>query len=136
MKEQVFFYGTLRTGFTRRPQIGIDPKLTFIGRGSIQALLFDLGIYPAAVPGDGRVRGEVFETDDPAAVLSGLDAIEGYRPAAPEQSLYTRVQAPVVLDDGRTVTAWVYFYNAPLGQARQILSGDYLEHLEKDKKEK
>jgi gamma-glutamylcyclotransferase (GGCT)/AIG2-like uncharacterized protein YtfP len=136
MKERVFFYGTLRTGFTRRPQIGIDSKLTFVGRGSIHALLFDLGIYPAAVPGDGRVWGELFETDDPTTVLASLDAIEGYRPAAPEQSLYTRVQAPVALEDGRTVTAWVYFYNAPLGQAPQILSGDYLEHLEKDKKEK
>lgn len=136
MKERVFFYGTLRTGFTRRPQISIDSKLIFVGRGWIQGLLFDLGIYPAAVPGDGRVWGELFEADDPETVLAGLDAIEGYRPAAPEQSLYTRVQTPVVLDDGRTVTAWVYFYNAPLGQAPKILSGDYLEHLEKGKKER
>ena len=136
MTEHVFFYGTLRTGFTRRPQIGIDSKLRFVGRGSIQALLFDLGLYPAAVPGDGRVWGEVFETDDPVMVLPRLDAIEGYRPAAPDQSLYTRVQALVVLEDGRAVNAWVYLYNAPLGQASQILSGDYLEHLEKDKKEK
>ena len=136
MAERMFFYGTLRTGFTRRPQIGIDSKLKFVGRGSIQALLFDLGLYPAAVPGDGRVWGEVFETDDPVTVLLRLDAIEGYRPAAPDQSLYTRVQAPVVLEDGRAVDAWVYLYNAPLGQAPQILSGDYLEHLEKDKKER
>ena len=136
MTEQVFFYGTLRTGFTRRPQIGVDPKLSFVGHGSIQALLFDLGLYPAAVPGEGRVWGEVFETDDPMSVLASLDAIEGYRQTAPEQSLYTRVQAPVALEDGRTMIAWVYFYNAPLGQASQILSGDYLEHLEKDKREK
>lgn len=136
MSERVFFYGTLRTGFTRRPQIGVDSKLTFVGHGSIQALLFDLGLYPAAVPGDGRVWGEVFEIDDPLSVLTRLDAIEGYRPATPEQSLYTRMQAPVALEGGRTVSAWVYFYNAPLGQASQILSGDYLEHLEKDKREK
>ena len=25
--------------------------------------------------------------------------------------------------------AWVYFYNAPLGRAERIDSGDYLEHL-------
>jgi gamma-glutamylcyclotransferase (GGCT)/AIG2-like uncharacterized protein YtfP len=136
MSECVFFYGTLRTGFTRRPQIGIDSKLTYVGSGSIQALLFDLGIYPAAVPGDGRVWGEVFETNDPASVLASLDEIEGYRPAAPEQSLYTRMQVPVTMENRRTVSAWVYFYNAPLGQASQILSGDYLEHLEKDKKER
>jgi hypothetical protein len=25
--------------------------------------------------------------------------------------------------------AWAYFYNAPLGRAERIESGDYLEHL-------
>jgi len=136
MAERVFFYGTLRTGFNRRLQAGIDPKLRFIGRGSIRAMLFDLGIYPAAVPGAGRVWGEVFETDEPDTVLSRLDSIEGHRPGDPEHSLYTRVQAPVTLEDGQTLAAWVFFYNAPLGQAPQILTGDYVQHLEQDKEEK
>ena len=35
----------------------------------------------------------------------------------------------VTLDDGRTAAAWAYFYNAPLGRAQRIASGDYLEHL-------
>ena len=35
----------------------------------------------------------------------------------------------VTLDDGRSENAWAYFYNAPLGQAQRIASGDYLEHL-------
>jgi gamma-glutamylcyclotransferase (GGCT)/AIG2-like uncharacterized protein YtfP len=38
------------------------------------------------------------------------------------------------LEDGRTLQAWVYFYNAPLGQAAQILSGDYRRYLEKNSK--
>ena len=37
--------------------------------------------------------------------------------------------APVTLEDGRIVDAWAYFYNAPLGRAERIHSGDYLEHL-------
>ena len=32
-------------------------------------------------------------------------------------------------DDGRVAYAWVYFYNAPLGRAERIESGDYLQHL-------
>jgi gamma-glutamylcyclotransferase (GGCT)/AIG2-like uncharacterized protein YtfP len=80
------------------------------------------------------VWGELFETDEPELVLAGLDSIEGYRPGDPEHSLYTRVQSPVTLEDGRTLQAWVYFYNAPLGQAAQILSGDYLRYLEKTRK--
>ena len=133
MIDRVFFYGTLMTGFNRRLRIGIDSKLRYVGRGSINAILFDLGIYPAAVPGEGRVWGELFETDEPDLVLAGLDSIEGYRPGDPEHSLYMRIQSPVTLEDGQTQTAWVYFYNAPLGQASQIASGDYLRHLDKKK---
>jgi gamma-glutamylcyclotransferase (GGCT)/AIG2-like uncharacterized protein YtfP len=63
------------------------------------------------------------------AVLEELDAIEGYRASEPDTSLYTRVETPVTFDDGRAAVAWAYFYNAPLGQAQRIESGDYLEHL-------
>ena len=66
---------------------------------------------------------------DPDAVLSELDEIEGFQPTEPDQSLYTRVEAAVTFDDGRTANAWVYFYNAPLGRAERIESGDYLRHL-------
>ena len=130
MTDRVFFYGTLMTGFDRRRRAGIDPLLMWVGRGRIQAALFDLGIYPAAVPDpDGTVWGEVYRTDDLERVLAGLDEIEGYCPEQPEASLYLRVEAPVVYEDGRTDTVWVYFYNAPLGRAERIRSGDYLEHL-------
>ncbi len=93
MPEQVFFYGTLRTGFNRTTRAGVDAFLKFTGRASIGAKLFDLGIYPAAVPAtDSRVWGEVFEITDPPKVLAALDRIEGHRPAEPERSLYNRVR--------------------------------------------
>jgi gamma-glutamylcyclotransferase (GGCT)/AIG2-like uncharacterized protein YtfP len=126
----VFFYGTLMTGFDRRRRTGIDPKLRYRGRGWIQAALFDLGLYPAAVPAtEGRVWGEVFEMLEGEAVLSALDEIEGYRSGEPDASLYVRTEADVHLPDGIVSTAWVYFYNAPLGRAPRITSGDYLEYL-------
>lgn len=131
MAEYAFFYGTLMMPFNRPGRQRVDSKLVFEGRGSIQAALFDLGIYPAAVPtNDGSsVWGEVYELRDPPAVLAALDEIEGYRVSEPERSLYTRVLAEVTLEDGRTQPAWAYFYNAPLGRAQRIASGDYLEHL-------
>lgn len=130
MSDRVFFYGTLRRGFDRTTRAGLDDLLTFLWRGSIQARLFDLGIYPAAVPAaDSRVWGEVFEMTDPGRVLPVLDEIEGCSEETPDSSLYTRSEVPVTLDDGRTERAWVYFYNAPLGQAPEILSGDYLKYL-------
>jgi gamma-glutamylcyclotransferase (GGCT)/AIG2-like uncharacterized protein YtfP len=129
--DHVFFYGTLMSPFNRPGRLRITPKLSFTGRGSIRAALFDLGIYPAAVPADDQslVWGEVYETQDPAAVLAALDEIEGYRPNQPERSLYTRILTEVTLEGDRSARAWAYFYNAPLGRAQRIASGDYLEHL-------
>jgi gamma-glutamylcyclotransferase (GGCT)/AIG2-like uncharacterized protein YtfP len=130
MGDLAFFYGTLMTGFDRRRRIGIDPKMHFRARGWVQAALFDLGIYPAAVPADdGRVWGEVFELIDADGVLAALDEIEGYRSSEPDNSLYIRTKVPVYLPDGSTEQAWIYFYNAPLGKAPRIESGDYLEYL-------
>jgi gamma-glutamylcyclotransferase (GGCT)/AIG2-like uncharacterized protein YtfP len=126
----VFFYGTLMAGFDRRRNAGIDGMLTFIGRGSIGAVLFDLGPYPAAIPApDAQVWGELYQIADPDAVVAALDDIEGYRPDLPDQSLYTRQQTDVRLQDGTTSSAWVYFYNQPLGRATRIESGDYLEFI-------
>ena len=129
MADFVFFYGTLMAGFDRRRRAGIDHQLTYRGRGSIRAALFDLGIYPAAVPApEGDVWGAVYEMADEAAVLAALDDIEGYRPDDPDKTLYSRATAHVTMPDGAVVEAWVYFYNAPLGRAPRIASGDYLEH--------
>jgi gamma-glutamylcyclotransferase (GGCT)/AIG2-like uncharacterized protein YtfP len=130
LTDLVFFYGTLMSGFERPRRSLTDKMLRPEGRGSIYARLFDLGIYPAAVPwADHNVRGEVHRMLDPEAVLVQLDEIEGFRPGEPDASLYTRVETPVTFDDGHGAPAWAYFYNAPLGRAPRIESGDYLEHL-------
>jgi gamma-glutamylcyclotransferase (GGCT)/AIG2-like uncharacterized protein YtfP len=130
MTELVFFYGTLMTPFNRAGRLRIDEHLVYTGRGTIAGALFDLGIYPAAVPApDARVWGEVYRMDHPSIVLQALDELEGCRAEEPERGLYTRDLTPVTLDGGRVVDAWAYFYNAPLGRAERIHSGDYLEHL-------
>jgi gamma-glutamylcyclotransferase (GGCT)/AIG2-like uncharacterized protein YtfP len=130
MTDLVFFYGTLMSGFKRPGRSRIDQKLELVGRGSIGAALFDLGIYPAAIPAaDAKVWGEVYRMIDSDAVLAALDEIEGYRANEPDTSLYLRVETPAVLEEGGTARVWVYFYNAPLGQAQRVESGDYLQHL-------
>lgn len=128
--DRVFFYGTLMSPFNRPGRQRVTAKLTYLGRGTIEAALFDLGIYPAAIPEDrGVVWGEVYETADLTSVLTVLDEIEGYRPSEPSRSLYLRQLTEVTLEGGAIVAAWAYFYNAPLGGAHRIPSGDYLEHL-------
>ena len=130
MTDLVFFYGTLMSGFRRQGRSNLDHVLEARGRGWISAALFDLGIYPAAIPAlDTRVWGEVHQMLDPESVLSALDEIEGFSAEEPDWSLYNRVETPVTFEDGHIANAWVYFYNAPLGQAQRIESGDYLAHL-------
>ncbi len=130
MSDLVFFYGTLMQGFERHGRAHLDEKLIPVGRGSIPAALFDLGIYPAAIPAnDSLVWGEVYQIIDPENVLLALDELEGYSVPEPVTSLYVREERAVTLLDGTIVPAWVYFYNAPLGRAERIESGDYLEHL-------
>ena len=129
MTDLVFFYGTLMSGFKRPGRERLDSKLTPIGRGSIHAALFDVGLYPAAIPAsDALVQGELHRMSDDS-VLHELDEIEGFRPEEPDASLYLRLETPVTLTDGRTEVAWTYFYNAPLASAPRIESGDYLDYL-------
>ena len=130
MAKLVFFYGTLMTPFNRTGRLRIDQHLVYKGRGTITAALFDLGLYPAAIPApDGHVWGEVYEMADPEAVLQALDDIEGYSHDDPDRSLYVRRETDVLLPDSTMAIAFVYFYNAPLGRAPRIRSGDYLEHV-------
>jgi gamma-glutamylcyclotransferase (GGCT)/AIG2-like uncharacterized protein YtfP len=130
MTDLVFFYGTLMSGFQRPGRARLDRVLMPAGRGWIHAALFDLGIYPAAIPAsDSRVWGEIYRMLDSESVLNTLDEIEGFSLTEPDKSLYIREEIPVTFDDGRVGHAWVYFYNAPLGRAERIDSGDYLEHL-------
>ncbi len=130
MTDNIFVYGTLMAGFDRRRRAGIDMRMRFVGRGWIAAALYDLGLFPAAIPApDSRVTGELYEVVDDPSVLVKLDEIEGYRPNEPDTSLYVRSETTVTLEGGARETAWVYFYNAPLGQGQLIASGDYLDHL-------
>ena len=131
MRDLVFFYGTLMAGFDRRQRAGMDAKLRYLGRGSIQAALFDLGLYPAAVPApDGVVWGELYEVVDAPTVLAALDEIEGYRPDDHDRSLYVRSLAArrpagrhAASPPGSTSTT------PPSAGASRIPSGDYLEHV-------
>jgi gamma-glutamylcyclotransferase (GGCT)/AIG2-like uncharacterized protein YtfP len=126
----VFFYGTLMTAFRRPRGLDVDTRLTSCGRGSISAMLYDLGTHPAAVPAVGsRVTGEVHRMSDCAAQLRDFDAFEDFDPLTPEDGLFVRVEVPVTFDDGAVARAWVYFYNRPLERSARIESGDYLDHL-------
>jgi len=71
-----------------------------------------LASYPepalqSATAGDrGRVYGELLTFDDPENRLPAIDRLEGFRPGG--SSLYRRVLAPVCIEHGMALPAWVY----------------------------
>ena len=131
MTDLVFFYGTLMSGFQRPGRARLDQVLEPVGRGWIRAALFDLGIYPAAIPADdGRVWGEVHQMVDTDAVLNSLDEIEGFSAGEPDSSLYTRTETSTFPDSH--VAEPGVFHQCALGRAQRT-SGDYLQHLKKVK---
>jgi gamma-glutamylcyclotransferase (GGCT)/AIG2-like uncharacterized protein YtfP len=60
-------------------------------------------------------------------VLTGM----GYDPRQLKNSEYYREKERLVLDDGRKVEAWVYWYNFPVEGKKRIRHKDYLNYLKK-----
>lgn len=113
---RVFVYGTLRGGDVRAHHLD---GAEYLGTHTLEGYqLFDLGPYPAVVPGEGRVVGELYElaTETHLAVL---DQIEGCHLAPP---LYWRVQVEVA---GKSAWLFVFARRLP-GESRRIESGDWL----------
>jgi gamma-glutamylcyclotransferase (GGCT)/AIG2-like uncharacterized protein YtfP len=113
----VFLYGTLMRGEPAWHRLGLATALAFVCEAGIEGVLYDLGGYPALVPGEGRVPGELFRIVDPA-VLAAMDAYEVYLPERPGDSDYLRRRVRVAGLD-----AWVYVYRLEVGDAPRLPSG-------------
>lgn len=125
--ETLFVYGTLRRGFPLHQHVQ-NAALEFLGEGSIQGRLYDLGEFPGAVATsspDEEIRGELFRLRDPARQLAALDQVEEYDAARPESSLFLRERVDVRASIGAVVKAWAYFLRDKPSNARWIEGGDY-----------
>jgi gamma-glutamylcyclotransferase (GGCT)/AIG2-like uncharacterized protein YtfP len=130
--DRLFAYGTLMSGFSRRPLLG---SAVLEGRGRIRGSLYHFGEYPGLVLDDGGwVTGELYHVPDLAARLPTLDEAEWCDPADETRSLYMRRTVPVHAPGGATRDAWVYAYNERFGPAAgrgsRVESGDWRAHLE------
>ncbi len=131
MTDLVFFYGTLMSGFKRAGRSRVDAMLT----RDRPRLDRRRALRPGHLSGGdpvGRLHASAAKcigcrmarTCSPSSTSSRATGR-----ASPTRASTRRVETPVTFEDGRVAQAWVYFYNAPLGQAQRIESGDYLEHL-------
>jgi gamma-glutamylcyclotransferase (GGCT)/AIG2-like uncharacterized protein YtfP len=128
----VLVYGTLRQGDSRGGVLAncecVAPEAYLDG-----FLMLHLGGFPGIIPGEGRVRGEVYEIDE--AVLKSLDAIEGYRESSPRHSLYLRQEVtafdpegePVADDEGEPLVIFTYVYNSSRDRGGYVPSDQIIE---------
>jgi gamma-glutamylcyclotransferase (GGCT)/AIG2-like uncharacterized protein YtfP len=117
----LFVYGTLRKEVQHPMHNVLTQCATYIGMGTFQGKLYDLGCYPGAVPSPeqcDRVIGEIYKLQPPARVFANLDDYEG--------RLFRREPLPVWQPAGNKVTAWVYLYRGPTSESKRIAGGDYL----------
>jgi gamma-glutamylcyclotransferase (GGCT)/AIG2-like uncharacterized protein YtfP len=117
----LFVYGTLRPpqpGSIRADSFNypkIENKIHQSQPAWIQdAEIYDLGSFPGARPGTGRVAGEVLELEPD--VFSLLDPLEGH----PE--VFRREQVVANTPEG-PVEAWIYWAPADLTAGREKISG-------------
>jgi gamma-glutamylcyclotransferase (GGCT)/AIG2-like uncharacterized protein YtfP len=109
---RIFVYGSLRRKqgnshwMTNAQLMGEHTEENFV--------LYSLGHYPGAVPGEGGVIGEVYRID--ASTLSELDAL---RTQGGEYKRHL-IQTPYG-------SAWMYVYQRPVAGLTRIESGNWLD---------
>lgn len=126
MNPNLFVYGTLLSSAGHPMGARLRHQARLIGEASIQGRLYDLGRYPgllASADAPGKVHGEVYALDNPATALKWLDAYEGIVPGRHDRNDYERVQCPVCLASGETISAWVYLYRKDVRRLQAIADG-------------
>jgi gamma-glutamylcyclotransferase (GGCT)/AIG2-like uncharacterized protein YtfP len=102
-----------------------------VGLGVVKGRLYQATGFPVLVPDPKGtdVTGEVYRMFAPPAAFLRLDSYEGFDPASPETSEFCRDLVPVVMNDGRAVTAWAYVFQRQLFELQPIPHGDYARFL-------
>lgn len=134
--DYLLLYGTLTSDQPKHKAFALERRLRRIGHRDVNGRLYDLGEYPALVPGAGVVRMELFRIRD-ITVLEELDEFEEYDRTRLTQSAYRRTTVRVPrfrsrllqrLFAPRVVDAWVYVYNQPVGRATEVRHASWQAH--------
>ena len=121
-KNYIFVYGSLRESINHPLRNLLVRHGSFLGTGSYQGKLYDLGRYPGAIPSTSRqdrVVGEIFRLQEAEHVLKLLDKYEGPR--------FKREIVKVAIEDD-AIPCWAYLYKKSPSGRTLIPSGDYVEY--------
>lgn len=119
-QRRVFVYGTLMEGEANH---GYLENSQCLGKGTVEGyVMHDVGWYPAIVPGDGLIIGELY--DVPVGDMPAIDSLEG------EGSLYAKKCERVTVN-GENILAFVYIFLEDVSGLKRIPAwkGDYLWYV-------
>jgi gamma-glutamylcyclotransferase (GGCT)/AIG2-like uncharacterized protein YtfP len=130
----LFVYGTLRSGFQSPAYEYISRFFSLVGNAKVQGKLIDMGSYPAGVPAEsGTISGELYRIrhdNEFAWAIGQLDDYEGVAVEPDEVQLYRR-DLTMAECNGRTIPAWIYWYNGDTTGRPVIPSGDIFDYMAK-----
>ncbi len=132
--QQLFVYGSLRSGFRNPAYEYLTRYFSFVGEAVVKGKLFDKGAYPVAKPTTEEkfIIGELYSINNPDEfdwAIEQLDDYEGVNVEAGETPLYKREIATAYCN-GQPSQAWIYWYNGDIDSLPEIASGDVWQYIQ------
>jgi gamma-glutamylcyclotransferase (GGCT)/AIG2-like uncharacterized protein YtfP len=134
MNQQLFVYGSLRSGFRNPAYEYLTKYFQLLGEALVQGKFFDKGQYPVAVPVDDKdsfIHGELYvikKEEEFNWAIEQLDDYEGLNVEAGERPMYKRERVDVY-QNGQPSKAWIYWFNGDVSGMKEISSGDVMKYL-------
>ncbi len=130
----LFVYGSLRSGFRNPAYQYLTQYFTYQGEALVKGNLYNAGSHPVAVPAivDNFITGELYclnNLDEFSWAFEQLDDYEGLHVEPGETPLYKRELAEVY-QNGKTQTAYIYWYNKNIDTFKKIETGDVLKYIQ------
>ncbi len=134
----LFVYGSLRSGFRNPAYEYITRYFNCGGEAVVKGKFYDKGEYPVARPTTEEqfIQGELYSMHTPdefSWAFMQLDDYEGVHVEAGETALYKR-ELVDVYQNGKTLQAWIYWYNMDVSGFAEIETGDVMKYLHQKNK--
>lgn len=135
-------YGSLMQGFFNSDEVLVG-KVRFREPGRVRGMLYHMPGkgYPALVPGDGWVTGELIELTDFPEGMRLMDKVEHFfGPGDPANEYERRVTPAEIVASGKIEEVYVYWYvagnpEAPQNLAVPIPDGDWRGYMNRSQQQ-
>lgn len=139
MNQQLFVYGSLRSGFRNPAYEYLTKYFHLIGEAIVRGKFYDKGEYPVAIHAeddDKYIQGELYaikNDEEFTWAIEQLDDYEGLNVEAGERPMYKREWVDV-FQSGQSSKAWIYWYNGNVDGMAEISLGDVMQYLQQKNK--